>query len=66
MATPRRGKPDDTLSPQMRAALSVIGRRGGRARVAGMTAEERRELAHKAAEARWGKKARRRRLPGPA
>lgn len=32
------------------------GAKGGKARAAGMTAEERKEAARKAAEARWGKK----------
>ena len=52
-------------SPEMRAALSVIGRKGGRGRMAALTAEERRELARKAAAARWGKKTARRRRPRP-
>jgi hypothetical protein len=38
-------------------ALSRLGaRKGGLARAAKLTAQERRELARKAAEARWGKK----------
>jgi hypothetical protein len=34
------------------------GAKGGKARAAGMTAEERKEAARKAAAARWNKKAR--------
>jgi len=38
-------------------ALSRLGaRKGGLARAAKLTAQERREIARKAAEARWGKK----------
>jgi hypothetical protein len=38
-------------------ALSKLGAaKGGKARTAGMTPEERKELARKAARARWGKK----------
>ena len=40
------------------AALSKLGAsKGGKARAAALTAAERRAIARKAAEARWGKKA---------
>ena len=41
------------------AALSKLGaKKGGKARWEGVSAEERRELARKAARARWGKRGR--------
>jgi hypothetical protein len=42
--------PDDGKDP---AAVS-LGRKGGKARAAGMTAKKRKEIAKKAAKARWG------------
>lgn len=36
--------------------LSRLGRKGGKARLTKMTAEERKDVARKAAQARWGKK----------
>jgi len=63
----RRAKPPDPLaSPIVRQAFAAMGRKGGPARMATLTAEERTALARKAAEARWSTKARRRRTPGPA
>jgi hypothetical protein len=41
--------PDDGKDP---AAVS-LGRKGGKARAAGMTAKKRKEIAKKAAKARW-------------
>jgi hypothetical protein len=45
--------PDDGKDP---AAVS-LGRKGGKARAEGMTAQKRSEIAKKAAAKRWGKKA---------
>ena len=42
------------------AAAVSLGRMGGRARAAGMTAKKRKEIAKKAAKVRWAK------LPAPA
>jgi hypothetical protein len=36
------------------AAAVALGRRGGKARAEGMSAKKRREIAKKAAKARWG------------
>ena len=36
------------------AAAVALGRMGGKARAAGMTARKRKEIARKAAKARWG------------
>ena len=58
--------PDPLASPIVRQAFAALGRKGGPARMATLTAEERTALARKAAEARWGKKAgRRRSRPSP-
>lgn len=38
------------------AYAAEIGRRGGKARLTKMTSEQRREVARRAAHARWGKK----------
>jgi hypothetical protein len=43
--------PDDGKDP----AAVALGRRGGTARAAGMTAKRRKEIAKKAAAKRWGK-----------
>ena len=43
--------PDDGKDP----AAVALGRRGGAARAAGMTAKRRKEIAKKAAQKRWGK-----------
>jgi hypothetical protein len=37
------------------AAAVALGRMGGKARAAGMTAKRRQEIARKAAEKRWGR-----------
>jgi hypothetical protein len=37
------------------AAAVALGRMGGKARAAGMSARKRKEIAKKAAKARWGK-----------
>ena len=37
------------------AAAVALGRMGGKARAAGMTAKKRSEIAKKAAQSRWGK-----------
>jgi hypothetical protein len=44
--------PDDGKDP----AAVALGRKGGKARAEGMTAEKRSEIAKKAAAKRWGKK----------
>jgi hypothetical protein len=36
-------------------AAVALGRRGGQARAAGMSAKKRKEIAKKAAQSRWGK-----------
>lgn len=53
----RREKPPDPLaSPIVRQAFAAMGRKGGPARMATLTPEERVALARKAAEARWDKR----------
>ena len=37
------------------AAAVVLGRMGGKARAAGLSAKKRKEIAKKAAQSRWGK-----------
>jgi len=52
-------KPDRDPTPEEQGkdpAASALGRRGGRARAANMSAERRAEIAKKAADSRWGKK----------
>jgi hypothetical protein len=46
-------KPDDDGKDK---AAQELGRKGGKARAAKMTPERRKEVAQKAAKARWGKK----------
>jgi len=51
-------KPDRDPTPEERGkdpAAAVLGRKGGMARAASMTAEQRAEIAKKAAESRWKK-----------
>jgi len=48
--------PDDGKDPAAVALGRKGGLKGGKARAAKMTPEERREAAKKAAEARWGKR----------
>ncbi len=43
--------PDDGKDP----AAVALGRKGGKARAAGMTARRRKDIAKKAAQKRWGK-----------
>jgi len=42
---------------QVSKVMASLGRKGGPARAESLTAEQRKEIAKKAAEARWGKKA---------
>jgi hypothetical protein len=50
------GKIEDlTTDDGKNAAAVALGRMGGRARAAGMTAKKRSEIAKKAAKSRWGK-----------
>ncbi len=44
---------DITTEDGKNAAAVALGRMGGRARAAGMTAKKRKEIASKAAKARW-------------
>ena len=48
-------EPDIILSGKNEAAVE-LGRRGGLARAAKLTPEERREIARRAANARWAKR----------
>jgi hypothetical protein len=51
------GEIDDiTTDDGKNAAAVALGRMGGKARAAGMTAKRRKEIASKAAEKRWGSK----------
>jgi phage gp16-like protein len=43
-------------SKEVRKYLASLGRKGGKARTQQMTAAERKALARKAAQARWGKR----------
>jgi len=45
---------DITTEDGKNAAAVALGRMGGKARAAGMTAKRRKEIAKKAAKARWG------------
>lgn len=52
-------KPEKVFEPSVNPAQWLGqrgGKKGGKARTEGITADERKELAKKAAEARWGKK----------
>ena len=50
------GEVEDELTDDGKNKAAVeLGRKGGRARAERMTAERRREIAKKAAHARWGK-----------
>lgn len=52
-------KPDRDPTPEEQGkdpAAAALGKRGGKARAAGMSAERRAEIARKAAENRWRKK----------
>ena len=46
---------DQTTDDGKNAAAVALGRMGGKARAAGMTARRRKEIAKKAAKSRWGK-----------
>jgi hypothetical protein len=46
---------DVTTDDGKNAAAVALGRMGGKARAAGMSAKKRREIAKKAAASRWGK-----------
>jgi hypothetical protein len=46
---------DLTTDEGKNAAAVALGRMGGKARAAGMTAKKRKEIAKKAADRRWGK-----------
>jgi hypothetical protein len=45
---------DVTTDDGKNAAAVALGRMGGKARAAGMSAKKRKEIAKKAAKARWG------------
>jgi hypothetical protein len=47
---------DVTTEDGKNAAAVALGRMGGKARAAGMSAKKRKEIAQKAAEGRWGKR----------
>jgi len=53
------GTPSKAVKAALRAYMLVLaakgGRKGGKARTAALSATERRDLARKAAQARWGK-----------
>jgi hypothetical protein len=50
------GKIEDiTMDDGKNAAAVALGRMGGKARAAGMTAKKRKEIAKKAAKSRWSK-----------
>jgi len=46
---------DVTTEDGKNAAAVALGRMGGKARAAGMSAKKRKEIAKKAAQTRWGK-----------
>lgn len=56
MATNEQPEPDDGKDPAAVALGRKGGLKGGKARAAAMTPEERQEMARKMAAARWGKK----------
>ena len=47
---------DTTTEDGKNAAAVALGRMGGKARAAGMSAKKRKEIAEKAAKTRWGQK----------
>ncbi len=53
------GETEDTVSAQMKAPDAIRGRsggvKGGKARAAALSPEQRQEIAHAAAQARWKK-----------
>lgn len=56
----RKPEPEDTRNPAAVQLGRLGGLKGGKARAEKLTAEERREIAQRAARARWAKK------PGPS
>jgi hypothetical protein len=48
--------PEQVKNPAAQALGRLGGLKGGKARAASMTPEQRKEVAKRAAEARWGKK----------
>jgi hypothetical protein len=55
MDTPPPEEEQDTKNPNAEALGRLGGLRGGRARAEKLTAEERKEIAKKAAQKRWSK-----------
>jgi hypothetical protein len=55
-ATTADGKPVNVKNPHAAALGRLGGLKGGRARAAALTPQQRRTIASKAAQARWGKK----------
>lgn len=50
------GEIEDAITDDGKNAAAVaLGRMGGKARAAGMSAKKRKEIAKKAAQSRWGK-----------
>ena len=47
------GQVPDAIEDGKDAAAAIKGRSGGRSRAASLTAEQRAEIAHRAAKARW-------------
>ncbi|MGO8841892.1 MAG: RNA-binding protein [Methyloceanibacter sp.] len=55
IATGQRGEEFEAREPK-NAATAELGRKGGKARADSMSAKQRKEIAQKAAEKRWGKR----------
>ena len=53
---PEAPTPEDTRNPHAVALGRLGGKKGGKARAASLTPEERKEIARKAAKARWERK----------
>jgi len=56
MATNEQPEPDDGKNQAAVALGRLGGKKGGKARAESLTPERRKEIAQKAAAARWGKK----------
>ncbi len=56
MAITRHATRDSDDSDALKYAARIFGRRGGKARAKALTAQERREIARKAALARWSRR----------
>jgi len=56
MATNEQPEPDDGKNPAAVALGRLGGKKGGKARAAKLTREQRQEIGRKGAAARWGKK----------